>query len=66
MQTTANPMDSLLSGNGWLGELGPAFIIGLAVGNFAKKVFRIGLFLFGGSGCSRISVGSVGDLPCGP
>ena len=41
-------MDSLLSGNGWLGELGPAFIIGLAVGNFAKKVFRIGLFLFGG------------------
>ena len=59
-------MDSLLSGNGWLGELGPAFIIGLAVGNFAKKVFRIGLFLFGGSGGSRISFGSIGDLPCGP
>jgi len=48
MQTTANPMDSLLSGNGWLSELGPAFIIGLALGYFAKKVFRIGLFLFGG------------------
>lgn len=40
-------MDSLLSGNGWLNELGPAFLIGLAVGYFAKKVFRIGLFLFG-------------------
>ena len=59
-------MDSLLSGNGWLGELGPAFLIGLAVGYFAKKVFRIGLFLFGWSGGSRISVGSVWDLPCGP
>ena len=66
MQSTTDPLDGLLSGSSLLSELGPAFIIGLAVGYFAKKVFRIGLFLFGGSGCSCISVGSIGDLPCGP
>ena len=47
MQSSSDPMNDLLSGSGWISELGPAFIIGLAVGYFAKKVFRIGLFLFG-------------------
>ena len=66
MQTTTDPLDGLFSGSSLLSELGPAFLIGLAVGYFAKKGFRIGLFLFGGSGGSRISFGSIGDLPCGP
>ena len=48
MQTTTDPLDGLFSGSSLLSELGPAFLIGLAVGYFAKKVFRIGLFLFGG------------------
>ena len=47
MQSATNPMDGLLTDSGWLTEIGPPFIIGLAVGYFAKKVFRIALFLFG-------------------
>jgi uncharacterized membrane protein (Fun14 family) len=47
MQTTTDSLDGFLTGSGWLTELGPAFIVGLAVGYFAKKILRIGLFLFG-------------------
>lgn len=41
-----DPLNAVLSGNG-LESLGPSFLIGLAVGYFAKKVLRISLFLFG-------------------
>lgn len=47
MQSATNPIDGLLTSSGWLTEIGPPFIIGLAVGYFTKKVFRIALFLFG-------------------
>lgn len=47
--TTTNPtnMDDFLSKDFLLGNVGGPFLIGLAVGYFAKKMFRTALFLGG-------------------
>jgi uncharacterized membrane protein (Fun14 family) len=47
MQSESNSLDSFLSGSSLVTDMGGSFIIGLAVGYFAKKVFRISLFLLG-------------------
>ena len=40
-------LDGYLSGSFLMGDIGAPFFIGLAVGYFAKKVFRITLLLLG-------------------
>jgi uncharacterized membrane protein (Fun14 family) len=47
MQPESNPIDSFFSGSSLVTDMGGPFIIGLAVGYFAKKMLRISLFLFG-------------------
>ena len=45
---TASPSEDIFSSGFLLGNLGAPFIIGMAVGYFAKKMLRTALFVGGG------------------